>query len=102
MFLLDTLLKDKCIVFAGRVKIVSHLSCRTSASAMLKYFCLLIILISDFVVCFLESMLSDFSRFWLVYVAGLSMTWSETCSRGYKTFFMLNPTEHEISAAHKN
>ena len=23
-------------------------------------------------------------------------------SRGYKTFFMLNSTEHEISAAHKN
>ena len=23
-------------------------------------------------------------------------------SRGYKTFFMLNLTEHEISAAHKN
>ena len=28
-------------------------------------------------------------------------SWLETWPRGYKTFFMLNSTEHEISTVHK-
>ena len=31
-------------------------------------------------------------------IARMDLSWP----RGYKTFFMLNPTEHEISTAHKN
>ena len=37
MFFIVYAVKGQVYVFAGRVKIVSHLSCRTSA--ILKYFC---------------------------------------------------------------
>ena len=32
----------------------------------------------------------------------LQMVWIQIRPQGYKTFFMLNSAEHEISSAHKN
>ena len=46
MFFIAYAFKGQVHVFAGRVKIVSHLSCRTSA--ILKYFCPLLIFASSF------------------------------------------------------
>ena len=44
MFLIAYTFKGQVCVFAGQVKIISHLSCRTSA--ILKYFCSLWVLVS--------------------------------------------------------
>ena len=39
----------------------------------------------------------------LIHVTAAIIQLSKTTrAQGYKTFFMLNSTEHEISAAHKN
>ena len=54
MFFIAYAIKGQVRVFAGRAKIVSHSSCRTSA--ILKYFCLLPVNISLFLFQYIENL----------------------------------------------